>query len=173
MAVKFRSKWFLHDPDETTSGAYLRDGEERQRRDPAVGGGECVQPQHLPDGGSDNPMVQHTGHRDFEKLLKCGVRLFDYLHTLFDYLHTLLHQKIMTVDGVWCAIGSSNFDDRSFESNDEISLSILDSALAERLDAIFEKYVQRADGTQLEAWQRRGWVHKMKGNSYYLLNELL
>jgi phosphatidylserine/phosphatidylglycerophosphate/cardiolipin synthase-like enzyme len=27
--------------------------------------------------GSDNPMVQHAGHRNFEKLLRCGVRLFD------------------------------------------------------------------------------------------------
>ena len=88
--------------------------------------------------GSDNPMVQHAGHRNFEKLLKCGVRLFEYPHTL-------LHQKIMTVDGVWSAIGSSNFDDRSFETNDEISLSIADEALAERLDAIFERYVQRAE----------------------------
>ena len=55
-------------------------------------------------GGSDNPMVQHAGHRNFEKLLRCGVRLFEYPHTL-------LHQKVMTVDGVWCSIGSSNFDD--------------------------------------------------------------
>ena len=76
--------------------------------------------------GSDNPMVQHAGHRNFEKLLKCGVRLFEYPHTL-------LHQKVMTVDGVWSAIGSSNFDDRSFETNDEITLSISDAALAQRL----------------------------------------
>lgn len=116
--------------------------------------------------GSDNPMVQHAGHRNFEKLLKSGVRLFEYPHTL-------LHQKIMTVDGVWSAIGSSNFDDRSFETNDEISLSVLDQALAERLDAVFEKYVQRAEEIQLDAWQRRGWVHKMKDNAFYLLNELL
>lgn len=116
--------------------------------------------------GSDNPMVQHAGHRNFEKLLKNGVRLFEYPHTL-------LHQKIMTVDGVWSAIGSSNFDDRSFETNDEISLSILDHDLADRLDAVFEKYVQRAQEIKLEAWQRRGWVHKMKDNAFYLLNELL
>jgi cardiolipin synthase A/B len=116
--------------------------------------------------GSDNPMVQHAGHRNFEKLLKCGVRLFEYPHTL-------LHQKIMTVDGVWCAIGSSNFDDRSFETNDEISLSIADKALADRLDAIFQKYVQRAEEIQLEAWQRRGWLHKTKDNAFYLLNEVL
>jgi cardiolipin synthase len=116
--------------------------------------------------GSDNPMVQHAGHRNFEKLLTCGVRLFEYPHTL-------LHQKIMTVDGVWSAIGSSNFDDRSFETNDEISLSIADEALAARLDAIFERYVQRAEEVRLEDWVRRGWPHKLKDNAFYLLNELL
>jgi cardiolipin synthase len=117
-------------------------------------------------GGSDNPMVQHAGHRNFEKLLKCGVRLFEYPHTL-------LHQKIMTVDGVWSAIGSSNFDDRSFEINDEISLSIADPALAERLDGIFEKYVQRAREVKLENWRRRGVLHRVTDHAFYLLNELL
>ncbi|HEV7915488.1 MAG TPA: phospholipase D-like domain-containing protein [Albitalea sp.] len=117
-------------------------------------------------GGSDNPMVQHAGHRNFEKLLKCGVRLFEYPHTL-------LHQKVMTVDGVWSAVGSSNFDDRSFETNDEISLSIADAALAGRLDGIFEKYVRRADEIDLERWKRRGMWHKTKDHAFYLLNELL
>jgi len=116
--------------------------------------------------GSDNPMVQHAGHRNFQKMLECGVRLFEYPHTL-------LHQKIMTIDGVWTAIGSSNFDDRSFETNDEISLSILDEALARRLDGIFEKYVARAKAVDLEQWKRRGWAHKLKDHAAYLINELL
>ncbi len=116
--------------------------------------------------GSDNPMVQHAGHRNFEKLLRNGVRLFEYPHTL-------LHQKIMTVDGVWCAIGSSNFDDRSFETNDEISLSIADASLAQQLDGIFQKYVARAEEIHLDAWTRRGPWHKLKDNAFYLLNELL
>lgn len=116
--------------------------------------------------GSDNPMVQHAGHRNFEKLLKNGVRLFEYPHTL-------LHQKIMTVDGVWSAIGSSNFDDRSFETNDEISLSILDQTLTAKLDAIFEKYARRASEIELERWTRRGMWHKAKDNAFYLMNELL
>jgi cardiolipin synthase len=79
----------------------------------------------------------------------------------------------MTVDGIWSAIGSSNFDDRSFETNDELSLSILDPALAERLDAIFEKYVQRAHEVDLEKWKRRGWWHRLVDQAFYLLNELL
>jgi cardiolipin synthase A/B len=99
-------------------------------------------------GGSDNPMVQHAGHRNFEKLLRCGVRLFEYRHTL-------LHQKVMTIDGVWSAVGSSNFDDRSFETNDEITLGILDPATAQRLDAVFEKYISLADEIKLEAWRKR------------------
>ncbi|MDO9358853.1 MAG: phospholipase D-like domain-containing protein [Polaromonas sp.] len=116
--------------------------------------------------GSDNPMVQHAGHRNFEKLLKCGVRLFEYPHTL-------LHQKVMTIDGVWSAIGSSNFDDRSFDTNDEITLGIKDEALAAELDAVFEKYVARCSEIDLKEWQNRGLWHKFKDNLFYVFNEVL
>jgi cardiolipin synthase A/B len=116
--------------------------------------------------GSDNPMVQHAGHRNFEKLLRCGVRLFEYPHTL-------LHQKVMTIDGVWSAVGSSNFDDRSFETNDEITLGILDPKTAQRLDAVFEKYVSGCKEIELEQWRKRGLWHKLKDNAFYMLNEIL
>ena len=117
-------------------------------------------------GGSDNPMVQHAGHRNFEKLLRCGVRLFEYPHTL-------LHQKVMTVDGVWSAVGSSNFDDRSFETNDEITIGIRDPSTAERLDRVFEHYLPRCQELKLEAWRTRGAWHKLQDNAYYLMNEVL
>jgi cardiolipin synthase len=117
-------------------------------------------------GGSDNPMVQHAGHRNFEKLLRNGVRLFEYPHTL-------LHQKIMTVDGVWSAVGSSNFDDRSFETNDEITLGILDAQTAQQFDAIFEAYAPQCIEIELEKWRKRGTWHKLVDNAYYLLNEVL
>jgi cardiolipin synthase len=117
-------------------------------------------------GGSDMPMVQHAGHRNFEWLLRCGVRLFEYPDTL-------LHQKVMTVDGTWSAVGSSNFDDRSFEINDEIMIGIRDEATAQALDAIFEKYAARAVEIQLDAWRRRGLWHRIKDNAFYALNEFL
>jgi cardiolipin synthase A/B len=117
-------------------------------------------------GGSDNPMVQHAAHRNFEKLLKCGVRLFEYPHTL-------LHQKVMTVDGRWCAVGSSNFDDRSFEINDEITLAFSDAATAKKLDAIFEKYAARATEITLEQWRKRPMWQRARDNMYYLFNEVL
>jgi cardiolipin synthase len=116
--------------------------------------------------GSDNPMVQHAGHRNFEKLLRCGVRLFEYPHTL-------LHQKVMTVDSTWCTIGSTNFDDRSFEINDEITLGIRDAATAKRLEEIFEKYAPRCQEIRLEHWRKRGIGHRLIDNLYYMINEVL
>jgi cardiolipin synthase A/B len=116
--------------------------------------------------GSDAPMVQHAGHRDFEKMLECGVRIFEYPHTL-------LHHKLMTVDGCWCAVGSTNFDTRSFDTNDEITLGILDKGVAAQFDALFEKYVQRAREVKLEEWRHRGWRHKLHDHAAFLLNDLL
>jgi cardiolipin synthase len=116
--------------------------------------------------GSDAPMVQHAGHRHFETMLKLGVRLFEYPHTL-------LHQKIMTIDGCWSAVGSANFDDRSFDTNDEITLGILDEGVAAKFDAIFEKYAARATEIELEKWRKRGWLHKLKDNAAYMLNDVL
>ena len=116
--------------------------------------------------GSDSPTVQHAGHRHFEQMLKLGVRIFEYPHTL-------LHQKIMTIDGCWAAVGSTNFDDRSFDTNDEITLGILDAGVTAQFDAIFQKYVRRAREVKLEEWRNRGWLHKLHDNAAYLLNDVL
>jgi cardiolipin synthase len=116
--------------------------------------------------GSDSPMVQRAGHRNFAKMLRCGVRLFEYPHTL-------LHQKVLTVDGAWSAVGSTNFDDRSFETNDEITMGILDEDVAQQLDAIFDKYVARAREIKLEEWEKRGLWRRTQEHFYYAINELL
>jgi cardiolipin synthase A/B len=79
----------------------------------------------------------------------------------------------MTIDRCWSAVGSTNFDDRSFDTNDEISVGILDKGVAEKLDAIFEKYVQRAEEIKLEKWRRRSVFIKIKDNAAYLLNDIL
>jgi cardiolipin synthase len=107
-------------------------------------------------------MVQHAAHRDFEKLLDCGVRIFENSKTL-------LHQKVMTVHGVWCAIGSTDFDDRVFEINDKITIGFLDAALARQFEVIFERDLK--DCVELESWSRRGVFHTPKDHFFYLFHE--
>jgi cardiolipin synthase len=117
-------------------------------------------------GASDMRAVQHAAHRNFQQLLESGVHIFEYHRTL-------LHQKVMTVDGVWCAVGSSNFDDRSFETNDEVTVGFVDARLARQLEELFE--ADRPHCVELDArtWRRRGVLHKLQDSAYYLFNEVL
>ena len=115
---------------------------------------------------SDFPAVQHAAHRNFETLLAGGVRILEYPKTL-------LHQKVLTIDGLWSAIGSSNFDDRSFEINDEVTVGLVDRGLAAHFEAIFEKDSLECVELEQQAWQQRGLWHRLKDNTFYLFNEQL
>jgi cardiolipin synthase A/B len=115
---------------------------------------------------SDMPLVQHAAHRNFDKLLAAGVRIFEFPTTL-------LHQKVMTLDGVWSAVGSTNFDDRSFEINDEITLGIHGKSFAKQLEELFEEDQKACREVNAKAWQNRGFKHKVKDHFWYLWNEEL
>jgi cardiolipin synthase len=145
---------------------FLPDDEAVRALGKAAGRGVDVRVMVPSAEASDFPVVQHAAHRNFEPLLASGVRIFEYPKTL-------LHQKLMTIDGVWSAIGSSNFDDRSFEINDEITLGLLDAALAARFEAIFERDALDCTELDLASWRRRGVWHKLKDNAFYLFNEQL
>lgn len=115
---------------------------------------------------SDNALVQHASHHHFGTLLKRGVRIFEYERTL-------LHQKVMTVDHIWSAVGSTNFDDRSFELNDEVSLCIIDKGIARELEKTFHKDLAHAKERFFDEWSKRPLWHKMVDGSAYLINEQL
>jgi len=115
---------------------------------------------------SDMAIVQHAAHRNFQALLDGGVRILEYDRTL-------LHQKVITIDGAWCAVGSSNFDDRSFETNDEVTVGFLDAALARRLEEIFEDDARHCRELDADTWRRRGLWHRLQDNALYLFNEVL
>jgi cardiolipin synthase len=115
---------------------------------------------------SDMPLVQHAAHRNFGKLLAAGVRIFEFPTTL-------LHQKVMTVDGVWSAVGSTNFDDRSFEINDEITLGIHGKAFAKQLEALFEEDQKVCKEVDARQWNSRPAMHKLQDHFWYLWNEML
>jgi cardiolipin synthase len=53
------------------------------------------------------------------------------------------HSKLVTVDGEWCLIGSSNWDARSFRLNFEFDLECCDKDLAARLDQIIDAKIAR------------------------------
>lgn len=115
---------------------------------------------------TDSPIVQHASHHHYGTLLKGGIRIFEYQRTL-------LHQKVITIDGCWSAIGSTNFDDRAFEINEEISLGIYDKAIAGELEETFDRDAEDAREMEFDAWARRPWHHKLLDGFVFLFNEQL
>jgi cardiolipin synthase A/B len=115
---------------------------------------------------TDNALVQHASHHRFGRLLEAGIKIFEYEHTL-------LHQKVLVVDGAWACIGSTNFDDRSFELNDEVSLAVLDPGIAAQLEATWAADMKHARPVTLSEWKNRGVWHRLKDGVAYLFNEQL
>lgn len=116
----------------------------------------------LPAAGViDLPSVQHASHHHYGDLLESGVRIFEYQRTL-------LHSKIMIVDGVWCCVGSTNFDDRSFLLNDEITVGFTSPKLAATLRAAYERDLEHAREIHLDEWKARPWKHKLLDGLLFL-----
>ena len=150
--ITIQNPYFLPDPDMRKA---LTDAAKR---------GIDVRVMIPADTASDAPHVQHASHHHYGTLLGGGVKLFDYQKTL-------LHQKVIVVDGLWAAVGSTNFDDRSFEINDEISLVIHDEAIARELEETFERDLKDAKAVDLEQWKKRPILHKARDFVWFLFNE--
>ena len=114
----------------------------------------------------DTPIVQHASHHHFGDLLENGVRIFEYQRTL-------LHQKIIIVDQRWSCVGSTNFDDRSFELNDEVSVGFTDPDIARVLRDAFFDDIKQATEVDFDEWRKRPPGHKLLDGAAYLFRREL
>jgi cardiolipin synthase len=106
-------------------------------------------------GYSDVPSCTHAARALYGRLLKRGVRI----HELRD---GMLHAKVMTIDGVWTAVGSSNLDRRSFAYNNEIDAIILGSTTAGATETMLRGWMAHAEPITLEGWRSRS-LHEHAG----------
>jgi len=90
-----------------------------------------------------------------------------------EYKRTLLHQKIIVVDGEWASIGSTNFDDRSFQLNDEVTVGVIDANIASQLRAAFENDLKDAEERHFDEWKNRSLWHKLVDGIAYLAHQQL
>ena len=145
---------------------FLPDPDARQGMVEAIERGVAMRIMIPETHATDAKLVSHASHHHYGTLLKHGVRIFDYERTL-------LHQKVFTVDRAWSSIGSTNFDDRSFEINKEVSLVVFDENIAQELEETFERDAHHARERTFEEWTKRPLFHKLKDGVVFLLNEQL
>jgi cardiolipin synthase len=103
----------------------------------------------VPGANIDKPPVWIAGRASYEDLVGSGVEVYEYQPTM-------LHAKTMSVDGCWSAVGSANFDNRSFQLNDEATLCVSSTAFAEQLTEQFERDLEVSDRIEPERWNGRG-----------------
>jgi cardiolipin synthase A/B len=102
----------------------------------------------LPGPHGDKRFVQLAGQAVYEGLLEHGVRIWHFQPTM-------LHAKVMTVDRLVANVGSANFNARSTELDEEISLVALDSELVRLLDRQFDEDLERSEEIVPGRWEDR------------------
>jgi cardiolipin synthase len=79
----------------------------------------------------------------------------------------------VTVDRTHSLFGSVNLDPRSFRLNVEILLAMYDSKFTAQLADLQQKYIDRSELMDLEAYRNRPLIHKILESFARLLGPLL
>ncbi len=111
-------------------------------------------PYFVPDEGIEDALIAQSLAGVETRLMMTGVpdkkipwwAAFTYLDDfvrgggrVFQYQAGFFHPKTMTIDGSVAVIGTTNFDIRSFELHDELSIFFYDEGVAASQDAIYEE----------------------------------
>ena len=102
---------------------------------------------------TDHPGVRHASHRYYGRLLKNGVRIFEYQPRF-------LHAKTVLCDN-WVTIGSSNFDRWNLHWNLEANQNIEDQAIAKTVEDIFNNDFKNSLECTYSDWYHRNWRSRL------------
>jgi cardiolipin synthase len=120
----------------------------------------------VPGPVTDSAAVRRASRSTWGELLRAGVEIYEYQPTFY-------HVKVMTVDGLWVTVGSTNFDTRSFSTNDEANLNVHDREFAREQERIFEQDLESSRRITLEEWKRRPFSEKLWEHAMGLLSSQL
>jgi cardiolipin synthase A/B len=113
---------------------------------------------------NDNWLARQNSRRLYGTLLDGGVHLHEYHHSM-------IHQKVMLVDGCWCTVGTSNFDNRSFAHNEETSVCLCDTRFVAAMTSIFDEDLAGSQPVIRAEWEQRGVVTRAQELVASLLKE--
>jgi cardiolipin synthase len=102
----------------------------------------------VPGRHIDTELVRAASRALWGPLLRGGIEIHEYLPTMF-------HTKSMLVDEQWVAVGSANFDSRSFALNDEANLCVFDRDFARQQIELFRQDLARSRPVTYRRWLRR------------------
>ncbi|MFI6083136.1 phosphatidylserine/phosphatidylglycerophosphate/cardiolipin synthase family protein [Streptomyces sp. NPDC051217] len=109
----------------------------------------------LPGPHTDKRVCQLAGQHFYEDLTACGVKIYHYQPTM-------MHAKVITVDRVAALIGSTNFNRRSLEHDEEVMLAVLDEEFTATLDEHFDQDLSVSELIRPGRWKRRSVLQRTR-----------
>jgi len=103
----------------------------------------------LPGPHADKRVCQLASEAAYARLVDDGIRVWNFQPAM-------MHAKVMTVDGYASVVGSSNFNRRSLDHDEEVVLIALDPDLTATLDAHLDDDFRRSELIDLSRWEQRG-----------------
>ena len=101
---------------------------------------------------SDSRLITWSSFSNIEQLLDAGIKV--YL-----YRKGFTHSKLMIVDDVFCSVGTTNMDIRSFDQNFEVNALIYDQRLTVAMRNIFMNDINDLKYINIDDWNKRShWV---------------
>jgi len=79
-------------------------------------------------GISDNMVHDVLNKQNAERLIKAGAEVYKVDPGKDEKVFS--HGKLITIDGIWTTIGSTNLDTRALENNQELNMSVTDANFA-------------------------------------------
>ncbi len=107
----------------------------------------------LPGPYVDSHIVRSASQQSWGELLGAGARFYQFQPSLF-------HNKLMVVDGYLTIGGSANFDNRSFQLNDESNVNIHDRAFAAHMTQVIDGDIGRSREMTMAQWRQRPWTQR-------------
>jgi cardiolipin synthase A/B len=119
----------------------------------------------VPGPLTDHPWVRQAARRYYGKLLRNGVRIFEYQPRM-------LHAKMIVCDD-WVSVGSSNLDRWSFKWNLEANQEVQNAAFAAVAAFVFEGDCAQSEALSRRYWPQRSWLGRLQERIAGLLDRML
>jgi cardiolipin synthase A/B len=108
----------------------------------------------LPGPHNDQPLTKAAGRHAYGRLLRGGVKIYEYQPTM-------IHSKTMVVDGLFSVFGSSNFDARSIEINEELDVTVYDEKFGQEMEKVFYQDLAQSKPYTLADFKKRSWKERI------------
>ena len=115
---------------------------------------------------SDMPFVQFASQALWGRLMRSGVRIFQWYGSV-------LHAKSAVIDGTWATTGTFNLDYRSIFWNQEVNVAVRDRKFAAVMEASFQKDLAQSHEVDREMFNLRPSSERWMEAICYLFRRFL